>query len=365
MHYNTDVQRNSNMELLRILATLGVFVLHYFNATVGGGFRFMPKGSVTQYTVFLLVALCIIAVNLFLLISGYFMYTANQNNTWKKPLSLLVQVSILGTLCYLCDSVYRGKEIDGNTLLHCVIPANYYVILYIAVYFISPYINVLLYTLSEKKRDHLVLTLFLLLSVEPFLVDCLEIVTGTKFNGLNFVGMYGDFRGYTLTHFLFMYLLGAWVRAQSQTRKQGCDCSVLRLLILFGFTLFCNFGIAVYGYRKYNFISGHVETSYCSPIIIVLSLVVFLIFLRFHFSSRLVNGIAKESLSVYLVMNTFIRHLNIQKIMEKGTAWMLLHLLFSGVIIYLLSWCVGYVYKKMIILLVYILRKGAGLFQVS
>ena len=191
MHKNTQVQRNSNMELLRVLATLAVFVLHYFNATVGGGFRFMPQNSAVPYTVFFLVAICIIAVNLFLLISGYFMYTASQDRPLKKPLSLLVQVSILSTLCYWCDSVYRGTEINGNTLLHCVIPANYYVILYIAVYFISPYINMVLHGLTEKKRDLMVLTLFLLLSVEPFFVNCLEIVTGTNFNGLNFVGMYG------------------------------------------------------------------------------------------------------------------------------------------------------------------------------
>ena len=38
-------QRQSNIELLRILAILGVILLHYNNDSSGGGFRFVEPGS--------------------------------------------------------------------------------------------------------------------------------------------------------------------------------------------------------------------------------------------------------------------------------------------------------------------------------
>ena len=138
------------MELLRILATLSVFLLHYCNSRIGGGFSYMLRDSVKQYVIFALFEVCIIAVNVFILISGYFMYDSDQKRPIYKPLSLLLQASILTTLCYLCDLIYQGGVVDRNTILHCVLPANYYVILYIAVYFVSPYINMLLHILSKK-----------------------------------------------------------------------------------------------------------------------------------------------------------------------------------------------------------------------
>ena len=38
--------RNSSIELLRIISIIGVVGLHYNNATVGGGFRYVKEYSV-------------------------------------------------------------------------------------------------------------------------------------------------------------------------------------------------------------------------------------------------------------------------------------------------------------------------------
>ena len=43
LRYND--KRQSNIELLRILAIVGVIVLHYSNPAIGGGIRFAQKNS--------------------------------------------------------------------------------------------------------------------------------------------------------------------------------------------------------------------------------------------------------------------------------------------------------------------------------
>lgn len=73
---NTKVskkQRNSSIELLRILAMCGVIILHYNNKNVGGAFAQVPPNTTNQYILFLLESLSIISVNLFLIVSGYFL----------------------------------------------------------------------------------------------------------------------------------------------------------------------------------------------------------------------------------------------------------------------------------------------------
>ena len=64
--------RQLNYEILRILAMLMIVSLHYFSK---GGLLSSPISnpiSATGYTVWLLEAFCLVAVNVYVLISGYF-----------------------------------------------------------------------------------------------------------------------------------------------------------------------------------------------------------------------------------------------------------------------------------------------------
>ena len=65
--------RQSNIELLRIFAACGVIILHYNNAGIGGGFAAVADGSLNQFIMMTLEMMAICAVNLYVLISGYFM----------------------------------------------------------------------------------------------------------------------------------------------------------------------------------------------------------------------------------------------------------------------------------------------------
>ena len=66
-----EIDRESNIELLRILLGFEVIILH-FNYYPGGGGAVELTAGFTQTILVFLETLCICAINVFLLISGYF-----------------------------------------------------------------------------------------------------------------------------------------------------------------------------------------------------------------------------------------------------------------------------------------------------
>lgn len=72
--------RNSNIELLRILTAMGIMILHYNNTTMGRGLTLAENYSINQMLLILLESLFICGVNLFVLISGYFLSTSNRRD---------------------------------------------------------------------------------------------------------------------------------------------------------------------------------------------------------------------------------------------------------------------------------------------
>ena len=77
-------ERQSNIELLRILAIMGVIVLHYNNPLIGRGITYAKEGSVNFYILYFLESLFACGVDLFMLISGYFMCESKKKSVWVK-----------------------------------------------------------------------------------------------------------------------------------------------------------------------------------------------------------------------------------------------------------------------------------------
>lgn len=106
---NAQGKRQSNVELLRIMAMIGVIVLHYIaepgeilaNVTIGGGGE---GGKI--YGIALINSICVCAVDLFIFISGYFMWKANMISI-KKPVQLLTEVIIFQEITSLISVFSR------------------------------------------------------------------------------------------------------------------------------------------------------------------------------------------------------------------------------------------------------------------
>ena len=94
MAHTLHTNRQSNIELLRILAAAAVIILHYNNGSIGGALDAAPAGSMGAYMLYFLEALCICAVDLFMMILGRFQIQKKEAPL-SKVIILLMQVSII------------------------------------------------------------------------------------------------------------------------------------------------------------------------------------------------------------------------------------------------------------------------------
>ena len=110
-------ERESGIELLRILAVAGVVILHY--NSVGGALGYASLNDLNYRILCALESAFICAVNTFMIISGYFMY-GKLRVSLRKPVSLLVQlIAFEGTL-YLLKVLASQGEFAWKSLALCL-----------------------------------------------------------------------------------------------------------------------------------------------------------------------------------------------------------------------------------------------------
>lgn len=76
-------ERNSAFDVLRILLALFVIALHFNNSRDGGAFVF--ANGISREIVLLMEAFAICAVNVFLMLSGYFLCERKDRNAVNAP----------------------------------------------------------------------------------------------------------------------------------------------------------------------------------------------------------------------------------------------------------------------------------------
>jgi len=152
----TKQARESGIELLRILAMMGVILLHYNNATMGKALVLANEGSINQYIVYLFENICICGVCIYIMISGYFICTT-QTRKLSKVFELFLQIFLFKCAFYILNILSGAEVFSLKGFFVNTIPNNYFVILYSVLYIISPYINVVLLKLSKKQFEKLLI----------------------------------------------------------------------------------------------------------------------------------------------------------------------------------------------------------------
>ena len=195
-------KRCTNYELLRMIAMFMVMVLHYLIRTdllpeAGDSLGAGAAGAVIAE------AFCIVAVNVYVLISGYFLSVSAFS--WKRLGKLLLQVlfytlaipPVLVLLGLLPVSVLT----DPYHLWNCLFPVQsghyWFVTAYVVLCLFSPFINAAVWQLEPKRFAQILAGLLLFFSV------------GKSLSPLQFAT---DRYGYDYGWFLCVYLIGAWIR---------------------------------------------------------------------------------------------------------------------------------------------------------
>ena len=333
--------RDSNIELLRIITMLGVIILHYNNRGIGEGLKYAIEGSVNYYILSFFESLFICAVDLFILISGYFMIKT-QKRSFIKPMKLIIQVIVFKFGIYFLSIVVGNSTFSLRHLVSQFIPNNYFVILYTALYFISPYINIVMRSLDEKQLKRFVFTVFVIFSVYAVIADILGNLRGKSFIGLSSIGMYGSQNGYTIVNFTLMYIIGAYIKLNEERFK---SIRQTKLLLIFG---------ALVGIDMIEEIIKHMlhrtsgsAYSYLNPVVILCAATVFLIFRNLKTGHiPLINVMAKGSFTVFLLHNIFMKHIGIRRFVTGNPIIMVIHVIISSIMLYFICFVAYFIYDK-------------------
>jgi surface polysaccharide O-acyltransferase-like enzyme len=170
---NQPHKRNSNVELLRVLCMILIIAHHY---SVHGGW----DGSLVETTPPLNILFVQIislggklAVNVFVLISGY--YLVNQRFSVAKLITLMVNVSLYSIGILLVNNALGLVDVDSRLMLRSLMPTihstYWFFTTYILLYLASPLISTVLRSLDQVQHRRVVISLIVMWSFIPTLFN--------------------------------------------------------------------------------------------------------------------------------------------------------------------------------------------------
>ena len=220
--------------------------------------------------------ICIVGVNVFVLISGWF----GIKPSVKGALSILYQVLFYGVLILLAG-LALGLPVPAKDVFHATIGGGFYwfVPAYLGLYCLSPVLNAFIEKASFKTYTAVLAAFFIL---------------EFAFGWATPLGSYDN--GYSLISFLGLYLLSRYLNIHCPRLK---TVSAWIYFLIFALATLLPVLGSVLGPRM---IGRDLEPyCYCSPFVIAASAALLLAFSRLKIQSKAINWIAASVFSVYLV----------------------------------------------------------------
>ena len=307
--------RKSNIELLRIISMMMVLLLHA-NYDSLGWVEYDDISDNPSQACFRIAfeQLCIISVNVFVFISGWFGIKANM----KGALSLFFQVIFYHVLILFLLFFFGIDFSINDFVIGFYFGASYwFVVSYFILYIFTPVLNVFI-KYSSLRTFFVVVVLFYL---SQFIFDWIYSIPGAEFHS-----------GYSALSFIGIYLLAQLLRRfEEHLLKLGA-----KIYILFYF-LFSLIPVVLFLLTGSNLNT----LDYTSIFVLLSSVSFFLLFNSFKFSSSLVNFLACSSFSIYLIHQhplviPFYR-LSVQYIFNTFSGILFLALIFLFVIFFSLA----------------------------
>jgi hypothetical protein len=338
-----QTHRQLGIEFLRILCMLSIIIMH-FNGANGNGLEYAETHGLT--TLFWLMRIFGIifcpAVNIFILITGYFM-SGKENRSWWKPAKIIFEVMFFHCMVYVLQAIqFHTLSIFG--FVKSLLPMNYYAILYVVLYVLSHYIDLVYNKITDSSWTKFTVITFIIFSLWTFGLDILANFAKNDVNNLNPMGLNGSGSGYTFVNFMLMYIVGAWIK-RNKTKLNNVNswkivsALVLNLIVMAAWFLISN---------KKNW-QSHVE-AYNNPLVIANSGLIFILFTRINITSesRIGKAIDIAAKSVFITFLTHIFFLSILKpemIINDDIVITVLLALAMVVTIYLACFVIYFVYN--------------------
>lgn len=260
-------QRNSAVEMLRILSMLMVLVVHFVGGAFGLPWARLQFLNATEWLKLALEALAIVGVNCFVLISGYY-----GIRTSLKGLLRYVGICLFASLVVWLARCIDGHHVaDGfvDSLLVFSHTDLWFVPAYLALYLLSPLLNGGFEALTSRRR---------------VLVGFVSLTAANVWLGWVWGGSVNP-TGYNVMQMIYLYYIGRMLNsfADDLRRITPAVWFAIYLAACVGTALMMNF-------------------DYNSPTVLAASVALFMAFATMKpFCNRFVNAVAASSFMVYLL----------------------------------------------------------------
>lgn len=333
---NSDAKkskRNSNLELLRIVAMLMIVAHHFGVYAVGLG---NSGNTLTDYYNSVFLSFGKVGVTLFMMISAYFLCgrKVEKNriiSTWIKTLVYSVTIGVF-------VKVFMPSLVPtGSTFLFNFLPVStqmyWFVTAYIFVLIVSPLLNMVIEKLDKKQLRHLLLFFAIVWGVIYIFTDVQALFSG-------------------FLELMFIYLLTAYLKHYYKLKsKRYYIYAVLFLLLCHLFSMALGTFLPVPLQAKLNIIAPLHFVYSLYPVVLFLSIEIFLLFLKLkpRYNAK-INYISSLTFDVYLVHeHTYMRSLFWHILFPYHATWSLVAKIPYSIIMMLMAYAfasvIGLIYK--------------------
>ncbi len=286
--------KNMNIEIMRIISMLMILILHFLyhgNVLQSLNLEF----SIRNFIIFSMETISIIAVNIYVLISGYFL--SEQKFKFSKIVKVFIQTYLYSTTICIFIALTGVNKLSFQSILNSLMPlttqAYWFINTYLMLLLIFPFLNILIRSIDKKRYKLLLLLLLILNSIIPLFTQ--------KPVSIN--------SGNSLIWFINLYLIAAYIRKYSFMLKKE------KLYIIYLINFLIHNIIITYIYYKGGIKYAMHFYQYNTIFVLISSLSVFLIALsqKRHFTektTKIIKFFSTSTLAVYLITdNRLIRKL--------------------------------------------------------
>jgi len=236
-----------------------------------------------QFIFHFLRSISIIAVNVYVLISAYFL--CESKFSARKAVKLFLETSFFCTIMFLLNITFNTTSFDISQLKESIFALIFREYWFVTVYFVllilSPYLNKFINSINKREHASLLLILFIVFCFWGFVIKIDE---------------FGIQKGYSLGYFIFLYFLGSYIRKyECFLKKLNHNVYLLFFVILAVINTFiiCQNITDRVPYGQYYF--------YNSPIVLLMTYSFFKYFAGIQIKSTKINFLSKYVFGVYLI----------------------------------------------------------------
>lgn len=268
-------ERQSNIELLRILAMMGVLAGHGVGMVNALPTReTIPSSPLSSLFFILFSCVFVGGVNVFVLISGWFGIRASV----KGLLKLLFQFFFLlwGVTAFL---LLTGMiQIEELTFKNCLglTDGYWFVVAYIGLYILSPVLNLFAEQASQRQQQLLLISFYAFQCYYSWTTSYLDY-----------------FGGYSIVLFIGLYLTARYFKRFPVEYIKNRSWSLFIILAV------C--ASLVMLLSLYFFGNAGRMVRYDNPLVILEGICLIFAFQKWHFQSKIVNWLAASCFAVYVL----------------------------------------------------------------